>query len=159
MTQFNDDDKSEWLNVPQDPDLSYDMHYEFKVLGWDHEKGEIDFVLRFAADGGHCQRHRHLANTTILVLEGEQHLFDLKPDGSIEHRTRSAGAYHRGTGPEALPHMERGGAGGALVYYQCQADDGRLFEFLDDDLNVIEEVTIDTLLETWEEGRRAGLAA
>jgi hypothetical protein len=55
--------------------------------------------------------------------------------------------------------MERGGAEGALVYYQCQADDGRLFEFLDDDLNVIEEVTIDTLLETWEEGRRAGLAA
>ena len=119
----------------------------------------IDFVLRFAADGGHCQRHRHLANTTILVLQGEQHLFDLQPDGSVEHRMRSAGAYHRGTGPEALPHMERGGDEGALVYYQCQADDGRLFEFLDDDLNVIEEVTIDTLLETWQEGRQAGLAA
>jgi hypothetical protein len=72
---------------------------------------------------------------------------------------RTAGAYHRGTGPEALPHMERGGDEGALVYYQCQADDGRLFEFLDDDLNVIEEVTLDSLIETWEQGRKAGLAA
>ncbi len=159
MTQFNDANQTEWVNVPEDPDLSYDMHYQLKVLGWDRDKGEIDFVLRFAADGGHCQRHRHLANTTILVLEGEQHLFDLKPDGSSEHRMRTTGAYHRGTGPEALPHMERGGDEGALVYYQCQADDGRLFEFLDDDLNVIEEITLDSLIETWEEGRQAGLAA
>ena len=67
MTQFNDAEQTEWVNVPEDPDLSYDMHYQFKVLGWDRDKGEIDFVLRFAADGGHCQRHRHLANTTILV--------------------------------------------------------------------------------------------
>ena len=54
---------------------------------------------------------------------------------------------------------ETGGDEGALVYYQCQADDGRLFEFLDDDLNVIEEVTIDTLIETWEEARKAELVA
>jgi hypothetical protein len=159
MTEYNDYDKAGWLNVPKDPDLSYNMHYDFKVLGWDREKGEVDFVLRFAADGGHCQRHRHLANTTILVLEGEQHLFDLYPDGRTEHRTRGAGAYHRGTGPEVRPHMERGGDDGALVYYQCQADDGRLFEFVDDDLNVIEEVTVDTLIETWERAQKAELVA
>ena len=53
MTQFNDDHQNGWLDVPEDPDLSYDMHYQFKVLGWDRDKGEIDFVLRFAADGGH----------------------------------------------------------------------------------------------------------
>jgi hypothetical protein len=159
MTQFNDYDENGWLNVPVDPDLTYHMHYDFKVLGWDRDKGEIDFVLRFDSDGGHCQRHRHLANTTILVLEGEQHLFDLNRDGSVEHRTRGTGAYHRSTGPDALPHMERGGSEGALVYYQCQADDGRLFEFLDDDLTVTDEVTMDSLIETWERARKAGLAA
>ncbi len=58
-----------------------------------------------------------------------------------------------------MPHTERGSDEGALVYYQCQADDGRLFEFLDDDLNVVEEGTIDSLIETWEEARKAGLAA
>ena len=155
MTRFNGYDDSGWVKVPEDPDLSYSMHYDFKVLGWDREKGEVDFVLRFAADGGHCQRHRHLANTTILVLEGEQQLFDLKPDGSTEHRTRSTGTYHRSKGADALPHMERGGDEGALVYYQCQSDDGRLFEFLDDDLNVIEEITLDALIDGWEAARRA----
>ena len=52
-----------------------------------------------------------------------------------------------------------GGAQGALIYYQCQSDDGRLFEFLDDELNVIEEVTVDTLIETWEKARSANEAA
>jgi len=159
MTQFNDDAASGWLSVPVDPNLTYNMHYDFKVLGWDRAKGEIDFVLRFAADGAHCQRHRHLANTTILVLEGEQHLFDLHPDGSTEHRIRKTGAYHRATGADELAHMERGGAQGALIYYQCQSDDGRLFEFLDDELNVIEEVTVDTLIESWEKARSANEAA
>lgn len=159
MALFNDYEESGWVSVPHDPMLTYNMHYDFKVLGWDRDKREIDFVLRFAADGGHCQRHRHLANTTILVLEGEQHLFDLKPDGSTEHRTRRAGAYHRGAGPEPLAHMERGGDTGALVYYQCQADDGRLFEFLDDDMNVIDTITLDSMIDGWERARNAGLAA
>jgi len=159
MAQVNDYDEGGWLNVPVDPELSYSMHYDFKVLGWDRGKGEVDFVLRFAADGAHCQRHRHVANTTILVLEGEQHLFDLHADGRAEHRVRSTGAYHRSSGPDALPHMERGGDEGALIYYQCQTDDGRLFEFFDDDLKVIELVTIDSLIESWEQARSAGLVA
>ena len=159
MTHFKDDNENGWLHVPEDPDLTYSMHYDYKVLGWDREKGEVDFVLRFGDDGGHCQRHRHLANTTILVLEGEQHLFDLESDGSTKHRTRSTGAYHRGSGPEALPHMERGGDEGALIYYQCQTDDGRLFEFLDDDLNVIDVITLDMMIESWEQARKAQLVA
>lgn len=157
MERFNDERGAGWLHVPQDPELSYEMHYDLKVLGRNRDRGEIDFVLRFSPDGAHCQRHRHLANTTLLVLEGEQRLLDLKPDGTTEQRTRATGTYHRSTGPDALPHMERGGDSGALIYYQCQADDGRLFEFLDDDLNVTEVVTIDALIETWEESLKAGL--
>jgi len=156
MISFDD---GVWLPVPQDPELSYDMHYDLKVLGWDQQKGEIDFALRFASDGAHCQRHRHLANTTLLVLEGEQHLFDLHPDGRSEHRTRPQGTYHKGIGPDVLPHMERGGTQGALIYYQCQTDDGRLFEFLDDDLNVTEIITLDGLIDTWKQAIENGLAA
>ena len=48
--------------------------------------------------------------------------------------------------------MERGGDDGALIFYGCQATDGRLFEFLDDDLNVIAEVTVETMVEEWENG-------
>ena len=110
MTQYRfDTDPSDWQEIPQDPELSYKLRYDFKLLGHDLEKGAVDFVLRFAGDGGHCQRHRHLADTTIMVLEGEQHLFDLHPDGSTSHRVRQTGEYARGSGPEELAHMERGG--------------------------------------------------
>jgi hypothetical protein len=142
----------EWREVRPEPGLSYKLHYDYSVLGWDRENGTVDFVLRFAGNGGHCQRHRHLAHTAILVLEGEQHLEDLHKDGTTVARMRRAGEYHRSSGPEELPHMERGGADGALIFYGCHAPDGRLFEFLDDDLNVITEVTIETLIEGWQQG-------
>lgn len=145
----------EWLEVVGDDQLSYELHYHHSVLGWDRESGTIDFVLRFPGDGGHCQRHRHLCNTAILVLEGEQHLDDLHPDGTITHRMRRAGEYSRAPGPEALPHMERGGPDGAVVFYSCQASDGRLYELLDDGLEVIAEVTIEDLIQGWEQ-RQAG---
>jgi hypothetical protein len=53
----------EWREVRGEPGLSYKLRYDLCVLGWDRENGTIDFVLRFAGDGGHCQRHRHLATT------------------------------------------------------------------------------------------------
>ena len=141
-----------WQEVREEPELSYKLHYDFSVLGWDLDSKTIDFVVRFKGNGGHCQRHRHLANTAILIREGEQHLEDLHKDGTTAHRERRAGQYHRSSGPDELPHMERGGPDGALILYSCQADDGRLFEFVDDDLNVIAEVTIEDLVSAWEAG-------
>jgi len=150
-----DTSRLEWQEIKEDPELSYKLHYDYSILGVDREAGIADFVLRFAGDGGHCQRHRHLASTAVLVLEGEQHLFDLHADGSTSHRVRSAGEYARHSGPEDLGHMERGGPDGALIFYGCHAPDGRLFEFLDDDLKVIMEVTIEDLVAGWE-GRSTG---
>lgn len=143
-------DHAEWREVKGGAELSYNLRYDYKLLGWDFKARTVDFVLHFAGDGGHCQRHRHLADTTILVLEGEQHLNDLLQDGSTVHKTRVAGAYSRSTGPDAHPHMERGGLDGALIFYGCHAPDGRLFEFLDDDLNVTTVVTIEYMIERWE---------
>ena len=77
----------------------------------------------------------------------EQHLHDLLQDGSTVHKTRAAGEYSRSTGPDAHPHMERGGPNGALIYYGCYAPDGRLFEFLDDDLTVTTVVTLEYMVE------------
>ena len=39
---------------------------------------------------------------------------------------------------------------GALIYYSCRTDDGRLFEFVDADLRVIEVLTIDALVGQWQ---------
>ena len=55
--------------------------------------------------------------------------------------------------------MEPGGPEGAVIFYSCQARDGRLFEFLDDDLNVIREVTIADMLRSWQQFQDHSAAA
>lgn len=142
--------QSAWQPVEGDQDLSYLMRYDFQCLSWDRDAATIDFVLRFGADGGHCPRHRHLASTTVLVVDGEQHLDEILEDGSTVHKMRACGEYHRSTGPDARPHMERGGPDGATVFYSCHAPDGRLFELLSDDLEVTHVVTIDNMISAWE---------
>ena len=136
--------------VVTDDSLSYPMTYDFQMLGWDRDAHTIDFVLRFNAQGGHCQRHRHLASTTVLVMEGEQHLTELHPDGSTTAKKRIKGEYARSNGADANPHMERGGPQGGVVFYSCYAPDGRLFEFTDDTGRVISEVTFEQIVGAWE---------
>ena len=142
-------DPSAWQTV-SDPSLSYPMAYDFQMLGWDRDARTVDFVLRFNAEGGHCQRHRHLASTTVLIMEGEQHLLELHPDGSTTPKKRVKGEYARSTGEDANPHMERGGPEGGVVFYSCHTPDGRLFEFIDDDGAVIGEATFDNMVGAWE---------
>ena len=101
---------------------------EPKILGWDAAGGTLDMVVRWYGDGGHCPLHRHLATTTVLVLEGEQHLWDLRPDGTRgPERVRRAGDYALSTG-DALPHFERGGPQGGLVFF---GEDGGAYTAVD----------------------------
>ena len=62
-----------------------------------------------------------------------------------EHRVRRAGDYAP-TSAEALPHLECGGPEGGLVFFGAHSDDGLLQEILDDDLNVVVDVTMASLL-------------
>jgi hypothetical protein len=142
-------DPNAWQAI-EDATLSYPMAYHFQMLGWDREAHTIDFVLRFNANGGHCQRHRHLSSTAVLIIEGEQHLTELHPDGSTTAMKRIKGEYARSSGADTNPHMERGGPEGGVVFYSCQAADGRLFEFTDDEGNVISEVTFEQMVGAWE---------
>lgn len=135
-----------WREVTGPPDAAYVVHHEYTILGHDLAAGTLDMVLRWAGDGGHCPLHRHTATTSVLVLDGEQHLWDVNPDGSLgEHRVRRAGDYALTT-DEALPHLERGGPEGGLVFFGAHAADGRLYEILDDDLNVVLDVTMASLV-------------
>ncbi len=138
-----------WREVKGEPGLSYKVRHDYTILGYDLGAGTLDMVVRWAGDGGHCPIHRHVATTTVLVLEGEQHLWDLNPDGTHgPEKVRRAGDYALTVG-DALPHLERGGDEGGLVFFGNHAADGRLYEILDEDMKVVADVTMETLVADW----------
>ena len=150
-----DPDLHRWREVLGEPGLSYKVRHDYTILGYDLAAGTLDMVVRWRGDGGHCPIHRHTSTTTVLVLEGEQHLWDLHPDGTRdEPRVRRAGDYALTVG-EALPHLERGGPEGGLAFFGNHSSDGLLYELLDEDLKVITTVTMELLVADWEENAAA----
>lgn len=144
-----DASRHKWREVRGEPALSYKVRHDYTILGYDLAAGTLDMVVRWAGDGGHCPIHRHTATTTVLVLEGEQHLFDIRADGQRgEHRVRRAGDYSLSTG-DALAHLERGGAEGGLVFFGNHSSDGRLYEITDEAGKVLYDVTMEGLVEDW----------
>ena len=117
------------------------------MLGCDLEKGLVDLLVKWEP-GAYCHFHRHVAATTILVLQGEQHVAEVDDDGrEIGRKVRKAGEYARKAGGEA--HMEWGGPEGAVVFFslQAQAKDGPIFEILDRDMNVVSAANVAEMVE------------
>lgn len=150
MTQRHfDPSRHKWRAVVGEPGLGYKVRHDYTILGYDLAAGTLDMVVRWAGDGGHCPIHRHTATTTVLVLEGEQHLWDLHPDGTRgEHKMRRAGDYALTVG-DTLPHLERGGEDGGIAFFSNHSNDRLLYELLDEDLNLVVNVTMEVLIEDW----------
>ena len=147
---FSDPERYKWREVTGGPELSYKVRHDFTILGSDVAAGTLDMLVRWHGDGGHCPVHRHASTTTVLVLAGEQHLWDMHPDGSRgDYKVRHAGDYALTVG-DALPHLERGGDEGGLVFFGNHASDGLLYEILDEDMKVVADVTIESLLADWQ---------
>lgn len=148
-----DPSKHQWREVVGEDGLSYQVHHDYTILGYDLEAGTLDMVVRWGADGGHCHKHRHIATTTVLVLAGEQHLWDLHPDGSRgEERIRRAGDYALSAG-EQFPHLECGGPEGGVAFFSNHSNDGKLYEIVDDDGKLVVDVTMEVLIADWKENR------
>jgi len=144
-----DPSRYRWREVTGGPELSYKVRHEYAILGHDVGAGTLDMLVRWSGDGGHCPLHRHVAATTVLVLEGEQHLWDLHPDGTRgPHKVRRAGDYAL-TLDAPLPHFERGGPEGGLVFFGAHARDGVLYEIFGEDRKPMALVTIETLVADW----------
>ena len=144
--QYNfDSEHIDWQHIV-DESQSYPCDYEMVVLGTDAKTGRLDLLVKWPPNS-YCHFHRHVADTAILVLEGEQHVTEIFDDGSEgEHKVRPAGTYLMSPGGEA--HMERGGPDGALVFFSLYAGDGPVFETLDKDMNVLQASTVAEMEET-----------
>jgi hypothetical protein len=144
-----DPGRHRWREVVGDPGSSYKVRHDYTLLGYDLAAGTLDMVVRWRGDGGHCPIHRHVATTTVLVLEGEQHLWDVHADGSRgPERVRRAGDYALTVG-DPHPHLERGGPEGGLVFFGNHSSDGRLYEITDESGKFIADVTMESLVADW----------
>jgi hypothetical protein len=135
-----DFDTVEWRRVTDTTCEDFLVDFEYSLLGYDLPSGRLDMLLRYG-EGGHCRRHRHIASTVTLVLEGDQHLIEKLPDGTRKAIHRKKGDYALAAA-DAHPHDEHGGAQGGTVLLSMTATDGRLFEYFDEHMNSMGTVSI-----------------
>jgi len=112
------------------------------VLGTRPEDGRIDFLVKWEPDS-YCHYHRHVGQTTSIVLEGEHHIVETSPTQTI-HKTRTVG--HYANNPAGDIHMEYGGPKGSVLFFSMHTPDGNLFEILDQNDNVLGVATIENLV-------------
>ncbi len=142
-------------------DVSHDghlVHHDQTILDYDLERGTIDLITRWGKDGGHCMLHRHVARTTCIVLQGEQHFFDYDENGNraAEPRIRTVGGHGLSKGPDKYPHMERGGPEGCVAFFSMHGDgpNAVIFEAFDADMNVAVGITIEMIVADFEANAR-----
>ncbi|MEE4145380.1 MAG: hypothetical protein V2I26_11315 [Halieaceae bacterium] len=107
-------------------------HLSYFIYDVDRDRRSVDVLLKFAANEK-ILLHRHVALNHMLVLQGEHRLYE--PDGSIKE-VRPAGRYTVSP-PSEDPHREGGGDEDVIILFSIRGTDGTMYEFLDDDFNVI----------------------
>lgn len=147
----------EWRRVTDPECKAFRVDFEYSLLGYDLPSGRLDMLLRFGKGGGHCRRHRHVASTVTLVLEGEQFLTEMQPDGTTRAIHRKKGDYALAAA-DALPHDEHGGDDGGTVLLSMTAPDGVLFEYFDETMEKRWTVSIAEYVESWNSGTVYGAA-
>lgn len=141
----------EWRRVT-DPDCTdFKIDFEYSLLGHDAALGRLDMLLRYAPGRGHCRRHRHVASTLTLVLDGEQHLLEQQPDGSTKAISRAKGDYALAAA-DALPHLEHGGEDGGTILLSMTAPGGILFEYFDEAMRSTGTLSVQEFVAAWNLG-------
>jgi hypothetical protein len=144
-----DSNSVEWHHITGEPGDDYNLDYEYSILGYDVAAGKLDMMMRFKPGGGYCEPHSHVAATTIMILEGEQHIEEQLADGGVKKIVRKAGEYAI-CGRDALPHLETGGPEGAVILLSLHTPSGILFEAFDPDFNKQFDFSIEEMVGRWE---------
>ena len=131
-----------WIHHGNSPEFDYHIDYWLAFLGADLEAGTVDFLTKWAPNA-YCHYHRHLGDTTTLVLQGEHHTIDMD-DPDRAHTVRLPGSYSKK--PAGDLHMEYAGSEGAILYFSMKAIDGKIFQMLLGE-EVISESPIEVFVE------------
>jgi hypothetical protein len=146
----------EWRRITDPATKSFLVDFEYSLLGYDLTSQRLDMLLRYG-QGGHCRRHRHVAATATLVLQGEQFLDEFLPDGTRRSIHRVKGTYALAPA-DAHPHDEYGGSnGGTVLLSMTAASDGVLFEYFDDQMRNSWTVSIRDFVDSWMSGAAYGV--
>jgi quercetin dioxygenase-like cupin family protein len=135
-----------WRRYTEGDAFDYPIDYSDAVLDV-REDGRLEILVKWEPNC-YCHFHRHTAETSSLVLEGELLVtdIDIETGKEIGQRVRGAGDFvHKQPGDV---HMEQGGANGALVLFNIYApsEDGKLAESLKKDGSLISTSTIGKIL-------------
>ena len=144
MINLFENENLNWKRFQGGEEFDYPIDYSSALLNANKD-GHVDILYRWEPDC-YCHFHRHTAEVSSTVLEGELHVIDidLASGEEIATKIRHAGDYvHKEPGDV---HMERAGSKGALVLFNLYAPDGILAESLDMDGNVIGQATMEQLL-------------
>ncbi len=139
-----DNKELRWKRFKGDNRFDYPIDYSAALLRANSD-GHVDLLYRWAPNS-YCHFHKHTAQTTSTVLEGELHVIDVDPltGKELSIKVREAGDYASKEPGDV--HMERGGPKGALVLFNLYAPHGLLAETLASNGDVIGESTLDQIL-------------
>ncbi|MBP5988035.1 MAG: regulator [Azonexus sp.] len=149
MTPYRfDDRKIAWQPFGEFP------HFVFSILQVDMQQRIADVIFKFAA-GQQIVLHRHKALNHTFVIQGEHRIYE--EDGSLRE-IRPAGSHTISPASET-PHREGGGSEDVIVLFSMRPQPAELlYEILDDNGQIVAEVTLETLNEIFQANRQARAA-
>ena len=123
-------------------------HFLVAMCDVDVGRRVVDFLIKFESNQ-QIVLHRHLAQTSTLVVQGEHRLYE--PNGSLKE-IRAVGSYTASA--PGTPHREGGGSEECVVFYSIRAqEDGAMFELLNDDMTVMTTLGLQDFLGVYREQR------
>ena len=141
------DENLKWKRHTGGGDSDYPIDYSDAILDV-KDDGRLEILVKWEPNC-YCHFHRHTAEISSVVLQGELHVtdIDIETGKDLGKRVRVAGDFaHKEPGDV---HMEQGGETGALVLFSLYAPEGegRLVESLNKDGSINHISTIKKILD------------
>ena len=143
MNLYNDNELT-WRTYTDLTDPHHPVDYADALLSAKKD-GRLQVLVKWQPNC-FCHFHRHTAETSSVVLQGELTVIDIDPETGTEthRRTRSVGDFI--SKPAGDVHREQAGPDGALVLFTIYAPHDSVAEALDETFNVLHTTAISKIL-------------